>query len=76
MLLGLKSSWGYDERTLGEGGEKNFLLDLPGQVANGGEGQGAPVVALQVLLDNVGRLGVAEHPIFAPETVVLINNVI
>lgn len=51
-------------------------VHVPGQIADGRQSEGAPIVALQVLLDHVRRLGVAEHPVLTAEAVVLINNVI
>ena len=51
-------------------------MKLPGEIADGGEGQRAPVVALQILFHNVRGLWVAEYPVLTAEAVVLINNVI
>lgn len=47
----------------------------PWEVADRGEGEGAPVVALQVLLDHVRTLGVHKHPVLAAEPVVLAYDV-
>lgn len=51
-------------------------IELPGQVTDGGEGQRAPVVALQIFLHHVRGLRVAEYPVLTAEAVVLIDNVI
>lgn len=66
------------KKKIGDKGNKFEVIFfyLPWQVPNRREGQCAPIVTLQVLLDDVRRLGIAEYPVLAPETVVLINNVI
>lgn len=51
-------------------------LHSPWKITDGRQGQRTPIVALQILFHNVGRLGVAEHPVLTAEAVVLINNVI
>uniref|UniRef100_A0A182FCK8 Uncharacterized protein n=1 Tax=Anopheles albimanus TaxID=7167 RepID=A0A182FCK8_ANOAL len=48
----------------------------PRQIADCGEGERAPVVALQVLLHHVRRLRVVEDPVLRAETIVLIDNVV
>jgi len=47
-----------------------------GQIPDGGQRQGAPVVALQILLDHVRRLRVMVHPIARSEPIVLVDDVI
>lgn len=51
------------------------LVARPRQIPDGRQRQRTPVVALQVLFDHVGTLGVTEHPVFRPETVVFMNDV-
>lgn len=49
---------------------------VPRQVSYGRQSECAPVVTLEILLDDVRRFRIVENPILAPETIVLIYNVI
>lgn len=61
----------YDERVLA-------VAPGLGQIADGGQRQRAPIVALQVPLDGVSLLGVGVcvHPVFATEPVILVDYVV
>lgn len=47
-----------------------------GQIPDGGQSQGTPVIALQILLDDVRRLRVVVDPVARSEAIVLVDDVV
>jgi hypothetical protein len=46
------------------------------QVSNSGEGQGTPIITLQVLFDDICCFTVPIHPVLTTECVILVDDVI